>query len=75
MLLCRPALLLIRVGEHHAGQSWRRIAIELGRSHAVILTGTAGSAMHVTPLTTAQARILHSCRNPPPPTVTALPPA
>jgi hypothetical protein len=55
--------------------TWRRIATELGRIHAVTLTGTAGSAVHTTPLTTTQASILRDCQIAPPPRITALDPA
>jgi transposase len=75
VLLCWLALLLIRVAERSTGQTWRRIAIELGRVHAVTLTGSAGSVVHVTPLSTTQTGILKACNVPPPPTVTALHPA
>ena len=75
VLLCWLALLLIRVAERRTGLTWRRIAIELGRVHAVTLTGPAGSVVHVTPLNTAQAGILRDCQVPPPATVTALHPA
>ncbi len=75
VLLCWLALLLIRVTERRTGLTWRRIAIELGRVHAVTLTGSAGSVTHVTPLSTVQAGILHGCQVRPPATVTALHPA
>jgi hypothetical protein len=75
VLLAWLALLLIRVAERRTGLTWRRIGIELGRVHAVTLTGTAGCVVHVTPLNTAQAGILHHCQVPPPATVTALHPA
>lgn len=75
VLLCWLALLLIRVAERSTGQTWRRIAIELGRVHAVTLTGSAGSVVHVTPLNTAQTGILAACKVTPPPTVTTLTPA
>jgi hypothetical protein len=38
VLLCWLALLLVRVAERRAGITWRRIATELGRVHAVTLT-------------------------------------
>ena len=44
VLLCWLALLLIRVAERRTGQTWRRIAIELGRLHAVTLTGSAAAS-------------------------------
>ena len=46
MLLCWLALLLVRVAERRTGLSWRRIEIELGRLHAVTLSGTAGTVAH-----------------------------
>lgn len=75
VLLCWLALLLIRVAERRTGLTWRRIAIELGRVHAVTLTGTAGSVVHATPLNTTQVRILSDCGVPAPAAVTALQPA
>ena len=75
VLLCWLALLLIRVAERRTGLTWRRIAIELGRLHAVTLTGSAGSVVHVTPLNTIQTGILRDCQVPAPATVTALHPA
>jgi len=75
VLLCWLALLLIRIAERSTNLTWRRIAIELSRVHAVTLTGTAGSVVHVTPLNTAQSGILTACKVAPPPTVTTLNPA
>ena len=74
VLLCWLALLLIWVAERRTGLTWRRIGIELGRVHAVTLTGSAGSLVHLTPLNTAQTGILRDCQVPPPATVTALHP-
>jgi hypothetical protein len=75
VLLCWLALLLVRVAERRAGITWRRIATELGRVHAVTLTGSVGTAVHTTPLTTTQAVILRDCQVTAPATVTALDPA
>jgi transposase len=75
VLLCWLALLLIRVAERRTNLTWRRIGIELGRVHAVTLTGTAGSVVHLTPLNTAQTAILRDCKVTAPATVTALDPA
>jgi transposase len=75
VLLCWLALLLVRVAERRTGQTWRRIATELGRVHAVALTGSAGTAVHTTPLTTAQAGIYRECRITPPAAITAINPA
>jgi hypothetical protein len=75
VLLCWLALLLIRVAERRTSMTWRRIATELGRIHAVTLTGSAGTAMHTTPLSTTQAGILRNCQVTPPPRITTLDPA
>ena len=78
VLLCWLALLLTRVAERRTGMTWHRIATELGRIHAVTLTGTAGTAgtaVHTTPLTSTQAGILRDCQVTPPPRITALDPA
>lgn len=75
VLLCWLALLLIRVAERSTNLTWRRIATELGRVHAVTLTGSAGSVVHITPLNTTQTGILTACKVTPPPTVTTLTPA
>ena len=75
VLLCWLALLLIRVAERRTGLTWRRIAIELGRVHAVTLTGSAGSVVHATPLNTTQTGILTACGVLAPAAVTALHPA
>jgi hypothetical protein len=55
VLLCWLALLLIRVAERRTGLTWRHIDIELGRVHAVTLTGSAGTVVQTTPLSEAQA--------------------
>jgi transposase len=75
VLLCWLALLLTRVAERRTHMTWRRIATELGRIHAVTLTGSAGTAVHTTPLTTTQAGILRDCHVTPPPRITVLDPS
>jgi hypothetical protein len=75
VLLCWLALLLIRVAERRTGLTWRRIELELGRLHAVTLTGSAGTVVQTTPLTDVQAAILRACQVTPPPRVTTLHPA
>ena len=75
VLLCWLALLLIRVAERRTGLTWRRIALELGRIHAVTLTGTAGSVVQTTPLSEAASSILRACQVTPPAAVTAIDPA
>src|SRR3954449_13502769 len=75
VLLSWLALLLIRVAERQTNQTWRRIALELGRIHAVTLTGPTGTITQTTEPTTAQAGILRACGLTPPPRITALHPA
>jgi hypothetical protein len=68
VLLCWLALLLIRVAERRTGLTWRRIELELGRLHAVTLTGSAGTltgsagtVVQTTQPADAQAAILRAC--------------
>jgi transposase len=75
VLLCWLALLLVRVAERRTAMTWTTINRQLGRVHAVTLTGTAGTVVHTTPLTTAQAGIVAACGLPQPPAVTALDPS
>jgi hypothetical protein len=75
VLLCWLALLLIRVAERRTGQTWPALAHELGRLHAVTLTGPTGTLTQTTELTTAQQGILRACGVTPPPRITALHPA
>ena len=73
--LCWLALLLTRVVERQAGQTWRTLARELNRLHLVTLEGTAGSVTQTTTLTDAQRAIYSACNIAPPPPITALTPA
>jgi hypothetical protein len=75
VLLCWLALLLIRVAERRTDQTWPTLARELGRLHAVTLTGPTGTVTQTTELTTAQQSILRACGLTPPPRITALHPA
>lgn len=75
VLLSWLALLLIRVAERRTGQTWWRVARELGRHHQVTLAGPAGTVAQTTELTTAQAGIYRACEVTPPPRLTHLPPA
>src|SRR3954470_16885840 len=75
VLLCWLALLLIRVAERRTGQTWPTLARELGRLHAVTLTGPTGTVTQTTELTTTQQGILRACGLTPPPRITALHPA
>jgi hypothetical protein len=74
MLICWLALLLVRVAERRTGLTWRRIATELRRVHAVTVTGSAGTAIHTTPPSAAQVSILRDCQVPAPAVLTALDP-
>lgn len=75
VLLCWLALLLTRVAERRCDVTWRRIATELGRVHAVTLQGSAGTVIQTTPLSEAAAIILGACEVDPPPRITAINPA
>jgi hypothetical protein len=75
VLLSWLALLLIRVAERQTGQTWRRIALELGRLHLVTLTGPAGTIAQTTELTDTQRELLAATGVAPPPRITALQPA
>ena len=75
VLLSWLALLLIRVAERRTGQTWWRVARELGRHHQVTLAGPAGTVAQTTELTTEQAGIYRACEVTPPPRLTHLHPA
>jgi transposase len=74
VLLCWLALLLIRVAERRTAMTWRQIASELRRIHAVELSGPAGSLVQTTPLNETQSAILSACGVPKPPKVSVLQP-
>jgi transposase len=75
ILICWLALLLIRVVERHAGDTWRNLRRELERLHLVTLAGAAGRVQQTTRLTDAQRAILAQLRIEPPPRLTSLTPA
>jgi Transposase DDE domain len=75
VLLSWLALLLIRVAERQTAQTWRRIALELGRLHLVTLTGPAGTVAQTTELTDHQRELYAATGVQPPPRITALQPA
>ena len=75
VLLCWLALLLVRVAERRTGTTWRRIATELGRIHAVTLQGSAGTVVQTTPPSSTAASFLTACQIDPPPRITHLDPA
>ena len=75
VLLCWLALLLVRVAERRADTTWRNIATELGRVHAVTLTGSAGTVIQTTLPSEAAAGFLAACHIDPLPRITHLYPA
>jgi DDE family transposase len=75
VLLSWLALLLIRVAERQTNQTWRRIALELGRLHLVTLTGPTGTIAQTTALTDTQRELLRATGVQPPLRITALRPA
>jgi hypothetical protein len=75
VLICWLALLLVRLAEREATQTWRRMRTELERIKLVTLAGPAGTVQQTTPLTEQQRAILAALSIPAPPTVTALDPA
>jgi hypothetical protein len=75
VLLSWLALLLIRVAERQTNQTWRRIALELGRLHLVTLTGPTGTIAQTTELTDTQRELFAATGIQPPPRITALQPA
>lgn len=75
VLLSWLALLLIRVAERKTNQTWRRIALELGRLHLVTLTGPTGTFAQTTQLTDTQRELHAACGIQPPPRITTLQPA
>jgi transposase len=75
VLLSWLALLLIRVAERKTNQTWRRIALDLGRLHLVTLAGPTGTFAQTTQLSQAQRDVYAACAVTPPPRITALLPA
>jgi hypothetical protein len=75
VLLCWPALLLIRVGERRTDQTWPALASELGRLHAITLTGPTGTLTQTTEPTTRPAGHSSRLRAHPAAWITALHPA
>jgi hypothetical protein len=75
VLICWLALLLTRVAERSAGQTWRNINRQLGRISQVTLAGPAGTVVQTTPLTAEQKAIYQALSVQPPARVTAFDPA
>ncbi|MGZ6670237.1 MAG: IS1634 family transposase [Solirubrobacteraceae bacterium] len=72
--LCWLALLLIRVAENQAGDTWRNLRRELQRLHQGTFRGTAGLVHKTSETTATQQRILRALSLEPPPTFPALNP-
>jgi hypothetical protein len=75
ILLCRPALLLVRVAETTTGQTWPAIRATLDRLHLITVTGRAGTFRQTTEPTKPQRDLFtalalehprRSSRSPPP---------
>src|SRR5205823_11521010 len=75
ILICWLALLLIRLCERQANDTWRNTRRELERLHLVTLAGAAGHVQQTTRLTPAQRDILDRLEVEPPPRLTSLTPA
>jgi transposase len=67
VILCWLALLLIRLAETAAGDTWRNLRHELDRCHLVELTGNTGRVLQRTELTGHQADIFRALQVPEPP--------
>jgi hypothetical protein len=75
VLLCWLALLLIRVAENQAGQTWPAMRRELQRICLGTFTGPAGTFRQRTQISPAQAAILEQLGIDPPPKIYQLTPA
>lgn len=65
--LCWLALLLLRVAETEAGDTWRNLRNELDRMHLVTLATSEGQVAQRTELTRRQRQILTALKLPEPP--------
>ena len=75
VILCWLALLLMRVTENTAGQTWARIRAELQRQHAVTRAGPARTFRQATDLTKPLRDIYTALSIEPPKKILALDPA
>ncbi len=75
VVLCWLALLLIRIAENEAQDTWRNLRNELERLHLGTFAGPAGSAGQRTELTPRQREILTALGVPEPPRFTQIEPA
>ena len=67
VILCWLALLLIRIAEHQADDTWTNLRDELQRLHVGTFTGPAGSSSQPTEITSRQQQILNALHVPAPP--------
>src|SRR5919204_50745 len=72
IVICWLALLLVRLIERQAGDTWRNTRRELERLHLVTLAGAAGQVQQTTRLTPTQRDILTRLQLEPPPPLTSL---
>ncbi|MCA1677984.1 MAG: IS1634 family transposase [Actinobacteria bacterium] len=72
ILICWLALLLVRLCERQAGDTWRNLRRELERLHLVTLAGAAGQVQQTTRPTPEQRDILAKLQIEPPPRLTSL---
>jgi hypothetical protein len=75
ILICWLALLLVRLAERQADDTWRNLRRELERLHLVTLAGAAGQVQQTTRLSPEQRDILNRLQLEPPPRLTSLTPA
>jgi len=75
ILICWLALLLVRLCERQAGDTWRNLRREHERLHLVTLAGAAGEVQQTTRPTREQRDILAQLQIDPPPRLTSLTPA
>ena len=74
VILCWLALLLARIAENAAGQTWPELRRELDRIHIGTFTGPAGTFQQRTELSRAQRGILKALQIDPPPRIYQLKP-
>jgi len=75
VLLCWLALLLVRLAENAAGDTWRNLRFELEKCHLVRFSGPAGDVLQRTEITARQAAIFKALAVPEPPRIFGLAPA
>ena len=73
VLLCWLALLLIRLAEQAAGDTWRNLRFELEKCHLVRFAGSTGDVLQRTELTSRQAAIFKALGVSEPPRYAELP--